>query len=387
MTAVTWVQALTLFFCAAWSVFYLWCIHIFRCLRTLPDVTPLPSLPGLTVIVPACNEAQTIRPALQKLLSQDYPDLHIVAVDDRSTDATYPIIHELAVTDPRLEPLRIEVLAEGWLGKVHALHRGAQRVRTDWILFTDADVHLTPGALRKAVSYAEREGLDHLAMMPTIRTEGFWLDVLVDAFLLIFFGSMRAHLADEPRSKAAFGVGAFNLVRRSTFERTPGFEWLRMEIADDVGLGLMMKQAGGRSRLVLGLQAGWIDWYPSVGSMIRGLEKNVIGPIAHYRLDRFAAFVLTQALAVLAPWIALLLPMPYRLAGILTFGLMGLCGLIISRRLCRSFWGFLFFPVGQALLGYTFWRAAYYCWRNKGILWRGTRYDLARLRAGQRVKI
>ena len=39
-------------------------------------------------------------------------------------------------------------------------------------------------------------------------------------------------------SDAYAGVGAFGMVRRADFERSPGWEWLRLELADDVGLGM-----------------------------------------------------------------------------------------------------------------------------------------------------
>mgnify|MGYP006452399521 CR=1 FL=1 len=48
------------------------------------------------------------------------------------------------------------------------------------------------------------------------------------------------------------GAGAFNLVRRSLFEQTEGWEWLRLEIADDVGLAFMMHRHQAKSFVVFG---------------------------------------------------------------------------------------------------------------------------------------
>jgi hypothetical protein len=58
--------------------------------------------------------------------------------------------------------------------------------------------------------------------------------------------------AIDPTSKKAIGTGAFNLVRRSAFDKTPGMEWLRMEVAEDIGVGLMMKRFGGKPGIALG---------------------------------------------------------------------------------------------------------------------------------------
>ena len=115
----------------------------------LPAVKAPGALPSLSVIVPARNEATAIGPALASLLAQDYPGLEIVAVDDRSTDGTGDVLRALAAANPSLRVLRIDDLPSGWLGKNHALWRGAQRSTGTWLLFTDADVVFAPGTLRR----------------------------------------------------------------------------------------------------------------------------------------------------------------------------------------------------------------------------------------------
>src|SRR6266481_10159296 len=58
-----------------------------------PPGTPLPSL---TIVVPARNEQAEIEPALRSLMQLNFPQYEIIAVDDRSTDATGAILDRLA---------------------------------------------------------------------------------------------------------------------------------------------------------------------------------------------------------------------------------------------------------------------------------------------------
>src|SRR5262245_56083515 len=149
---------------------------------------PVPDVwPRLSVVIPACDEAANLESAVATLLQQDYPDLEIILVDDRSSDGTGEIIERLAREDPRIRAVHIETLPQGWLGKVHALHRGVEQASGDWLLFTDADVHFGAAILRRAIALVLQQRVDHLALIPRTLQKSFWLELAVNTFGLLFF--------------------------------------------------------------------------------------------------------------------------------------------------------------------------------------------------------
>ncbi len=373
-----------------WCVYYARALYGGAALPWLERLTPPDPerWPLVSVVVPACNEADTLRPALDTLLGQDYPRLEVVVVDDRSDDATGRLVDELGAADPRIVPLHVRELPPGWLGKVHALHVGTRAARGEWLLYTDADVHYGAGALRRAVAWALAERLDHVTVAPELRTESFWLDVAQTAFGTAFLQRTRAATAGRPGSAAFVGVGAFNLVRRALFDRTPGFEWLRLEVLDDVGLGLMVARAGGRSRLALGPRQVEVTWYGSLRAMARGLEKNLFAVVGHYRLGR-ALLVAVSALAfVLGPLVALAHPVlaVRALGGLALLSLLIFAG-AVAIALRGRFFALLAQPLGQLLLAGMLVHSAAACTRRRGVSWRGTTYELGALRTGQRVRL
>jgi glycosyltransferase involved in cell wall biosynthesis len=353
---------------------------------TVPDVWP-----RLSVVIPACNEAAGLESAVATLLQQDYPDLEIILVDDRSTDSTGEIIERLAHEDPRIRTVHVETLPPGWLGKVHALHRGVEQASGDWLLFTDADVHFAAGTLRRAVAFVLHQRVDHLALIPRTIQESFWLELAVNTFGLLFFITTRAASVNRPDSKAFVGIGAFNLVNAQRFHRTAGFEWLRLEPGDDVGLGMMIKQSGGTTRLAFAYDDLSLQWYSSVTAMFKGLEKNLFGPGSHYRWWLMLLRVGIIWALVLAPYFSLALGLahglaPLWIAGATAIGMQLIFTVCFAAERKIKILVLLLFPVGVLLITAMMLRAGYRCLKNGGIDWRGTHYPLEQLRAGQRVK-
>ena len=312
--------------------------------------------------------------------------MEIVLIDDRSNDGTRSVISAIAAREPRVRAIHIDRLPEGWLGKVHALYIGTREARGDWLLFTDADVHFRPGTLRKAVALALHADYDHLAILPHFHHPTFWQEVVGGTFERGALVTSRAVTVGKPGSRAFVGVGAFNLVRKSKFDQTKGFSWLRMEVVDDLGLAFMLQKAGARGGFAVGIRDIALTWYPSLSAMFLGLEKNAFA-LARYSILRLAVMVSATWLLVAAPLLALWAPNPWlRITGIAHYCLTVVTALIWCLRYGKRFLPSLLQPVGMLLLSLmALWSGAR-CRLRGGISWRGTRYPLQDLRMGQRVK-
>ena len=347
--------------------------------------------PKISVIIPACNEAEHIEEALSSVLALNYPAIEFIVINDRSTDTTGEILNRMAASDTRIQPVHIDSLPARWLGKVHALHLGVQQASGDWFLFTDADIRFEPDALKHAMQYVAHHEVDHLALLPRVILHNFWIEVAIRTFGLLFLLSTRADQVNRPGSQTPMGIGAFNLVRAETFHQSPGFEWLRMEPGDDYGLGVMIKKAGGRTHFALADECLAVPWYASVKEMFKGLEKNLFGPGAHYRWWRMLFMVAGLWVLVAAPATALVTGLVYDSKLLLLFACLPIVfhlffSVFFIREKRSETISLLFFPVGILLFSCMLLWSGYRCLKNGGIDWRGTHYSLDELREGQRIK-
>ena len=372
-----------------------WCISPFFALllrqfvpkfdEVAPRSEPRGGLPRLSVLIPACNEATTIERALRTLLKQSYPNLEVVVVNDRSDDETGAIIDRLANEDHRIRTVHIDHLPEGWLGKVYALKMAAKQASGEWLLCSDADIHFAKDCLKRAVLYAEQESLDHLSLLPTMTSRSMLARFsIVSAMRGILLAVKPWHVNDSDRPEG-LGVGAFNMVRRVAFEDTTGFEWFKMDVADDVALGQMMKNATGRSHILIANDAIEVEWYPSVEKVFLGLEKNAFAQVA--RCD-FHRGLLTGALVI---WVGLA-PLILFAMGETLWSVIPWIGALATGIILKDAMGMAIIDtlgsyfIGDIMMGAVVLRSTWLGRERGGVIWRGTVYTSEELQTGMRVQ-
>lgn len=372
-----------------WALAVVWCVRTRSLMNRLGDVPdlseprwdlcPVPAQ-GLVVVVPAKDEAETIRAAMETLLAQEYDWLKIVAVDDRSTDATGSILEELAASKPGgLDVIHLTETAEGWLGKTFAMEVAASRSRSEWILFTDADVWFSPSLLRRALAYAELSGADHLVIAPTPvlrkRSEHFLL-----GFLTVFavWASRPWRIADPTAKWDVVGAGAFNLIRRDAWEELGGFAPQRLAVVEDLTLGRRVRAAGMRQRLAFAPGLMLLHWATGATGIIQGMTKNLFAAM-NFRIWLAGAFALFVTVFFLVPlaglgWARTLIPSLVVVACIAVhYRTMGEITGIDAR------WGWLYPLGGLALLWAMLRSVVVTLWRG-GVRWRDSFYPLRALR-------
>jgi glycosyltransferase involved in cell wall biosynthesis len=356
------------------------------------DDAPLPPArtPRVSVVVAARDEAADVARSVDALRRQSYPDYEVVVVNDRSSDGTGAILERLAAgggttraadrKTARLHVIHVRELPDGWLGKNHALQRGAETASGDVLLFTDADVVMGPDAVARAVSLLDAEELDHLAVAPRLDGGSLMTRAVVAVFMVAFSALFRPWKARDRKSRHHIGIGAFNMVRRSAYEAIGGHRSIAMRPDDDVRLGRRLKEEGFAQAAATGRGRVEVEWYPTVGAMARGFRKNAFA-VVNYRLSLVAVGTLIPVLLILWPVAALFVtsgPTWWLNLGVVLLGLVTVGD--TARHHDLPLRTVLLYPLAALLLLGMVWAAALRAVSRGSVEWRGTEYPLDRLR-------
>jgi glycosyltransferase involved in cell wall biosynthesis len=348
------------------------------------DFPPAPDTecPRISILFAARDEEEKLPSALATLMEIDYPELEVVAVDDRSQDATGRILDEFAAAHPRLRVVHVERFPDGWLGKPHGLQKAYEASSGEWLLFTDADVRFKPDVLRRAIALVKAHNLDHLTLLCDVEMIGFWETVLITFFGLGFHLGTDPSQASNPRSSRYVGVGAFQLVRRSAYEASGTHRRLAMEVVDDMKLGKIVKQAGFRSECAVAQDFVAVRWHAGAGNLVRGVTKNFFAG-AGYDLRLVAVQMAVLLMMDVLPFIGVILGHGW-IRGLsavaVAIALSFHAGVALVMRVSPLY--ALTHPLGAALFFYMLLRSTVVTLWQGGIVWRDTFYPLEDLKRG-----
>jgi chlorobactene glucosyltransferase len=222
-----------------------------------------PHLPFVSIIVPARNEQDNIERCILSLLAQDYPSFEVIVVDDNSTDNTLRIVKDVKSrvkglsedSSPSIHRLKIITITEKpvkWTGKTWASEQGYLQSAGNVLLFTDADTcYMSKDTISQTVSYMQKENLDVLTGLPFIELRDFWSKVTMPLWnhFSILLGANTGAM-NNPKSKVAYLMGSFFLIRRKVIEEVGTFRSVRNAIQEDRELGMRIKQAGYNMKIV-----------------------------------------------------------------------------------------------------------------------------------------
>ena len=283
-------------FLFVWSIAVLWLVAIVWTWRELRELKPLPvnefleaaSEPFVSVLFPARNEERRIlAESLSSLLAQNYKNLEIIAVNDRSTDRTGKILREFALGNPKMLVIEGAELPTGWLGKPFVLQQALARARGEWILSVDADVVFAAQAIKAAVSYAAQNNFDAVCLIPFDVCGSFWETIFLPTFGWFRMLKMPPSRVNHPQRLESMGVGNFFLIRRAALAAVGDFESVKNEVAEDLRLAELLKLSGAHFRLDYAPDLLQTRMYNGFREIWSGFTKNLFAGTKFSALHTF----------------------------------------------------------------------------------------------------
>jgi hopene-associated glycosyltransferase HpnB len=343
----------------------------------------------VVAVVPARNEAPVVAQAVQSLLAQRFAgELHVVVVDDASTDGTADVVQAAAAhagASDRVTVIHGTGPDPGWGGKVCAMARGvaaAAALQPDYLLFTDADIRHDPDNIAHLVATARQLDLDLLSSMVQLCVSNRAERWLIPAFVFFFLKLYPLAWIARRGAATAGAAGGCMLVRPRALAHSGGLAAIRSQIIDDCALAAAIKGSGGRVRLGLTRRAHSLRPYGSLGEIGRMVSRTAFNQLRHSWL-LLAATLLGLVATYLLPPLLLLTGRPVDVvAGACAWALMSLCYAPMVRFYRLNPLWTLTLPAAAAWYAAATLHSAWQYQRGRGGQWKGRAQDSRGVKSG-----
>ncbi len=210
-----------------------------------PQRLPDPDSPSLAVYIAAHNEQDKIESCLAGLLYQNYANLQVVIVSDRSEDETCERVRAVMEQDARVRLVEVAELPHGRIGKAHALAVATENVSADYLLFMDCDCRLKEGTIAAVMQKVAVEDLEFASLWPSLQLNSTSERLLTPpASWLLGLWAVMGSSASAANSEIRLGNGQFMLFSCRAYEQVGGHAAVQAELAEDLALARKIESLG-----------------------------------------------------------------------------------------------------------------------------------------------
>jgi peptidoglycan-N-acetylglucosamine deacetylase len=193
--------------------------------------------PGVTVLIPAHNEESVIVQTVTSVLLSDLNDIHVIVVDDGSTDRTLELLNS---NFGRNEA--VQIIHQVNRGKAAALNHALSHASTDIVVTIDADTEIECDAIRKLLRHFSDPTVGAVAGNVKVGNRSRWLTRW----------QALEYVTSQNMEKRAFDLlncitvvpGALGAWRRKAIEQAGGIT--ADTVAEDADLTIGIRRLGWR---------------------------------------------------------------------------------------------------------------------------------------------
>jgi len=267
-----------------------------------------------------------------------------------------------------------------WTGKANAIWTAIPHVRSQWLLFTDADTVHQPTTLKNSIQEALQYQVDLLSYSPEQLAHAFTEKALQS----VIFGELSRVFSydriNDPKNPDAAANGQFILIKREMYDRIGGHAAVHTSLLEDVDLAKLVKKTG-KLRFRYAPEAVRTRMYSSFSQMAEGWTKN----LAVLFTNTFSLSILRMSeflIAALAPIMGIILLVSgSRKSALITFAIWLFILGLFSRRIRGAGFPLKAIPIsifGLPIFSYLLLKSYYSYYHRHKISWKGRTYDHVR---------
>ncbi|MES2873544.1 MAG: glycosyltransferase family 2 protein [Bacteroidota bacterium] len=231
----------------------------------------------VSILIPARDEEKNIMSLLQSIRNQNYRNYEVVILDDHSSDRTFKLCEEFAISDSRFRVVRGKSLPKDWLGKNFACHQLAQESKGKYLMFLDADETIADGLLNNTVHRMKFYRLDLLSLFTNqvMISWGERMVVPLMHFILLNLLPLRlVRLSKSPAFSAA--SGQFMMFSAENYKENEWHDLVRNKVVEDIEIMRTLKSLGYRGEALLANGYIFCRMYGSMSAAFQGFSKNLL---------------------------------------------------------------------------------------------------------------